>query len=282
MKSFRICIQNIRKWSSNNRIKMSFILAVLCVYIYTSGIGTLGDYMGAKSSPWLFPFLFSYRYMKIVFMAPVIFMFCDAPFVDANQVYIMLRTNRKKWCIGQMMYIWAASFLYGAVLLLSSVLVNISHIEWNTKWGEVLGAAGTTNALSKLNLQYSTVRVSSRIIKYYTPLQAMFFSFLVMWLSFVFIGMIIYVLNVLTKTKMAGSITASFLVLLTAVVDGFVGYTWISPISWNSLNNIDVGGFTEYPRITYILLVYGIVILVCMVLSIILSKKQEIIVQEER
>ena len=77
MKLFRVCMQNIRKWNSNNRIKIIFLFAIMCVAIYTDGIGTLSDNMGIKVSPWIYPFLFSYRYMKIVFMIPILFIFCD-------------------------------------------------------------------------------------------------------------------------------------------------------------------------------------------------------------
>ena len=59
MKSFRICFQNVRKWGSNNRIKMVMVFAIMCVILYTSGIGELSDSMGMKCSPWIFPFLFT-------------------------------------------------------------------------------------------------------------------------------------------------------------------------------------------------------------------------------
>lgn len=280
MKSFRICMQNIRKWASNNRIKMCLALAVLFVYSYTNGIGILSMNMGEKVSPWLFPFLFSFRYMKIVFMAPIVFIFCDAPFIDANQTYIMLRTKRSTWCVGQILYIFAGSFLYAAILFLSTIVFHIGHMEWNSGWGNVLGAAGTTSILSGLNLNYTTISISSRIIRYFTPLQAMIYSFIIMWLSFVFIGLLIYVLNVVTKTKLVGVLVASFLVVLTAVVDGFPYLAWLSPITWNSLNCIDVGGMTLYPSIVYVLGMYIGMITIMIIIAIIMSKKQEIIISD--
>ena len=281
MKSFRICMQNIRKWSSNSRIKMCLVLSVLFVYAYTKGIGTLSAYLGKDVSPWIYPFLFTYRYMKIVFMAPIIFIFCDAPFVDTNQMYVMLRTKRSTWCRGQLLYIVTGSFLYAMLLMLSSMFVNIGHMEWNTAWGDVLGVAATTNILSGMQLNYTTIKVSSKIVLYFTPLQAMFFSFILMWLSFIFIGLIIYVLNVATRTKLAGVFTAGFFVLLTALADGNTRLTWFSPISWNSLNIIDVGKTTTYPTIDYVLAMYIGMIIILAVLAVILGRKQEIIVQEE-
>ena len=77
MKSFRICMQNIRKWGSNSRIKMCLIMSFLFVYSYISGMWKIIPLVGEKMNPWIFPFLLCWRFMKIVFMAPIVFIFCD-------------------------------------------------------------------------------------------------------------------------------------------------------------------------------------------------------------
>ena len=129
MKSFRICMQNIRKWGSNSRIKMCLIMSFLFVYSYISGMWKIIPLVGEKMNPWIFPFLFCWRFMKIVFMAPIVFIFCDAPFIDSNQSYVMLRTSRKKWCFGQVLYIYAGSVIYAFVLFFSTIIINIGHIR---------------------------------------------------------------------------------------------------------------------------------------------------------
>ena len=88
--------------------------------------------------------------------------------------------------------------------------------------------------------------------------------------------------NVFTKTRFAGNLVAAFLILLTAVVDGKPLLTWLSPMSWNSLNNIDVAGITKYPTIIYVLFMYLMIIGISIFLILFIGKKQEIIVQEER
>jgi hypothetical protein len=103
-----------------------------------------------------------------------------------------------------------------------------------------------------------------------------------MWLSFVFTGLVIYVINVITKTRTAGVFAAGFLVLLTAVVDGSPRGTWFSPISWNSLSKLDVAGMTLYPTIQYVLAMYVGMICVLVALAVVFGKKQEIVIQEGR
>lgn len=282
MKSFRICIQDIRKWGSNNRIKMCLVMSVLFVYTYTQGLGTLAVYVGEEVNPWIYPFLFTFRYMKIMYLVLLISIFCDAPFVDNNQVYVMLRTKRTTWCIGQIMYIVAASVIFSIWLLISSVLINIGHMQWGKDWGQVLGAAGTTSALNVLGIKNSTVSVSSIVIRYYEPYQAMIITFLIMVLSFIVIGLTVYVFNVLTKTKIAGVLIAGFFVMFTAVVDDSPKLTWFSPMSWNSLDKIDVAGTTMYPTIGYVLIMYVVIIAVLSAAALLLCRRQEIIAEEEK
>ena len=110
----------------------------------------------------------------------------------------------------------------------------------------------------------------------------MFFSFLLMFLSFVFLGMIIYVVNVLSKSTVAGSVAASVLIIMTALVDGYVSLVKFSPVSWNSLNNVDVGGYTIFPHIEFILTFYIVTIIVFIIISLSICEKQEIVVRKER
>ncbi len=274
MKSFRICMQNIRKWNSNPRIWMTFTLALLFAYMYTKGMSVACDYVEDDMSPWLYPFLFTYRYMKIIFMFPIVFIFCDAPFIDENQPYVMLRTKRITWSIGQVLYIYIGSFIYMLFLAIAPLIVNIGHVRWMASWGDVIGMCGSTNLLQAAGVNYSTIQILGKIIKYYTPFQAMLFSCLLTWMSFVIIGLVIYGFNVVSNTRYVGVGIAAFLILLTAVVDGKPKWTYYSPMSWNSLNNIDIGGLTSYPSIDYIMGLYLILIVVLTILSVVAGKRQ--------
>lgn len=118
-----------------------------------------------------------------------------------------------------------------------------------------------------------TVKVLGIVIKYFTPVQAMFFSALLMWLSFVLTGLIIYVFNIITGTKFIGVCVASFFIIFTAVADGKSMITRVSPMSWNSLNNIDIGGMTEYPGIVYVLTLYIVMIVVLSVIAVAAGRK---------
>lgn len=282
MKAVRICMQNIRKWGGNRRILMCIAMTTLLVYSYTKDLSVLCNYMGQKMNPWIFPFLFAFRYMRIVFMIPVVFIFCDAPFVDTNQTYVMLRTKRNIWSMGQILYIIVSSFLYTLFHLLLTIIFNIQYMQWGTTWGDVLGNAGTSGIMVNLNIRYTTVGISASIIRYFTPAQAMFFSFILMWLSFIFIGMLIYAINILTKSKGISIIVTGFLILLNAVVEGKPYWCKFSPLSWNYIGCIDVGGRTQYPTITYVLCMYILMIVIFGIIAVAAGNKREVVVYNEQ
>lgn len=274
MKSIRICVQNLRKWLGNSRIYIAFVIVFLFTLIYTKGLWLVADNFGEKLSIYIFPFLTTYRYMKIIYLFPLLLLFCDAPFVDANQQFVMIRSSRLSWGIGQMLYIICGSFFYALFMLLSSIVVNIGHIQMGTSWGKSLILAGTTNICSILGIQYDTVQISSIIVKYYTPAQAMLWSFLFLWMICIILGLIIYDFNILFQSNIVGLFVAGFLILFTAVVDGIQQWIWYSPVSWSSLNNIDVAKTTSLPGIYFVLFVYIGAILALLIAGAVLSRSR--------
>lgn len=274
MKSIRICVQNLRKWLGNSRIYIAFVIVFLFTLIYTKGLWLVADNFGEKLSIYIFPFLTTYRYMKIIYLFPLLLLFCDAPFVDANQQFVMIRSSRLSWGIGQMLYIICGSFFYALFMLLSSIIVNIGHIQMGASWGKSLILAGTTNICSVLGIQYDTVQISSIIVKYYTPAQAMLWSFLFLWMICIILGLIIYDFNILFQSNIVGLFAAGFLILFTAVVDGIQQWIWYSPVSWSSLNNIDVAKTTSLPGIYFVLFVYIGAILALLIAGAVLSRSR--------
>ena len=274
MKSIRICIQNMRKWIGNSRIIVSLIVIFLFTYLYTKGLWKISDYTGEKLSPYIFPFLTTYRYMKILYLFPVIMIFSDAPFIDSNQQFVMVRSGRLSWGIGQMLYIVVGSFCYTMFMLLSSIIVNIGHIQLDTSWGKGLILAATTNLTSALGIQYDTVKVTGSIVRYYTPAQAMLWSFVFLWMICTILGLIIYDLNILFKSNAVGVLVTGFMVFFTAIVDEVQQFMWFSPVTWSSLNNIDVAKTTSLASFYFVLYMYSGAIVILFIMGALLSRSR--------
>ncbi|MCI5890130.1 MAG: hypothetical protein MRZ68_02905 [Lachnospira sp.] len=224
--------------------------------------------------------------MKIIYLILVVFIFCDAPFIDTNQPYVFLRCNRNIWSIGQVLYIIIGSFIMVTMLFVSTIIVNIRYIRWDSTWGDVISYASVTNVLANMGLSNDTIGFSGKIVKYFSPLQAIAFTTLLLWMSFMLIGLIIYVINIITRSQLLGILTVSFLVMLSSGVDMLPGSIkeraiWFSPFSWNTLNNIKVTATSELPTIDYILGMYiGMIVILC-IIAVVAGRKLVIDVHEE-
>ena len=259
--SLIVAIQNIRKWRTNYRIWILVILTMIFVQCYTKEISTNALAMGMKSSPWLYPFLYTDRYIRILFMLPLIFIYCDAPFIDKNQIYIM------------------TSAMYFSLIATMTIVLNIRNIEYMNDWGKVLG----TLAFSNVPLVKGTaVTISTYILTYFTPTQAMFFTWLLSVLCGGILGLIIYGCNVISKSKVVGIVASGFLVILSAAVSGNEMAQWFSPVSWTTLNKLDVGKLTQYPTFTYVMVVYmtAIIILSVWIIKVIEKKDVGVMIRE--
>jgi hypothetical protein len=226
-----------------------------------------------KMSPWIFPFLYSAKYVKILFFAPLLLLFCDAPFIDPTQPYVISRSGRIAWSLGQLLYVIVLSGLYCVFLLLISNLFIITHVEPSWEWGPVLGTLGNTGAAQSMGL-LSTV--SPRTLFYFSPVQATCFTLLLSWFSCVFLGLVIYALNSLTNTRSLGILFAASFLVLDSAAGAYHLVAHFSPVSWSNLDYIDIGGLSAYPSITYVYCAFAIVSGVLIVLSIVANKRQEI------
>ena len=252
----QICFQNFRKWKTDYRIWLIAIIVLLMTHSYIQDVSKIADLLETSQTAWNFPFLYAQFYMKLLFTLPLLFLFCDAPFMDANQLFVIVRAGRTKWCIGQMLYILLASAVYYLYVMALTILLPLQRIEWSTDWGALLNTIARTDIAADQGARF--LFVSSDVLTYFTPIQAMWFTFLVSWLGGAFLGMIVYCCNVWLKSSMAGSIVGAVMILLSAFLanDYWTGTKWFSPFSWNTLNMIDIAGLTRNPPFWYVMTFY--------------------------
>ncbi len=270
--SILIAFQNIRKWRTDYRIWMLAILMGIITHSNTVAISQVALEMGEKVAPWIFPFLYTDRYVLILYMVPLIFLYCDAPFIDNNQLFVLLRSKRTPWIIGQVLYIVLTSVIYFTTLTILPIVLHIRHITYMDDWGMVLGRM----AISGTALVEGTAfTVSNHIVTYFTPQQAMFYAWLLSVLFGIFIGIMICMLNIITKHRIVAMVVAGFVVLFQTLARS-MEMKWFSPASWAVLPNLDVGGRTALPTIGYVLIIYLVGILFMSIAVVIRFRKMDI------
>ena len=257
---------NVRKWPGNPRIWVIGLLLASFLYSLLAYVRTFCVDAGLGVTPWLFPFLMDDPYLVFVFMLGILLLFCDAPFVDAHQSSLIIRMGKTTWALGQIFYIMVASALYFAVVIVLSNLLMFPHVGFSAHWGQIIGTLAQTNAAAYYNVPFF---FNYRIMLDYSPFSAMAWSFCLAWLIGVFLGLLHFVVN---QSLGRGFGTALALVLIFLPFFAFdpgggklfvldiagvcrnITLDYFSPVSWASLNSIDVIGYKPLPPRLYALL----------------------------
>ena len=273
-RSWQMCLFSFRKWSTNHRVWIAIILLFILTHAYTIDYSSFCNNMNIKMSPCIFPFLYNVRYIKILFFSPLLLIFCDAPFIDPSQPYVIYRSGKTAWSIGQILYIMMTSAMYFAFLFLISNLFILNNVDFSIDgWGKAFGTLANTNASTAMGLR---TFISKRVLTYFTPWQAVWFTFLLSWLSGTFLGLLMYSINSISGFRSLGIIASAFFIILDAAVLGYPHAVWLSPVSWSSVDNIDIGNMSQLPHIAYVYTAFFLIISVLIASSIITNRKQHI------
>ena len=275
-----VCTQNLRKWATDYRMWTIAALLIVMIMLYVDDMQKIAARLGTKISIWIFPLLYTQAHTKLIFTLPVILMFCNAPFTDKNQVFVYTRITRAKWLSGQILYIFSASAVYYLFIFLLTIFTTFFIAEPSLEWGKLLNTAANSNVAQAVEANF--VNIPRIILEYYTPVQATLLTFLTSWLSAVLLGLIVFLCNLVSGTRFLGIVASSMLVVWTVLVamGGWGDCMRFSPISWNTLNNIDVGYTTSNPTFGYCVSVYAGLIALLTAGIILGGKKKSLEVKE--
>lgn len=280
--SFAVCAQNLRKWQTDQRVWVIYVLLAIMVWIYVDDMRKLSSELGGDMPIWIFPFIYQQFHTKLIYTLPLVLLFCNAPFTDQNQVFVYMRTGRAKWLCGQVLYIITASaFYYFFILAVSlfSTLISGGSGSLN-EWGATLKTLANSNAA--MYFQHPFVEVSYTVVKFFTPLQAVWFTFLLSWINAVNIGLIIFLFNLASGSRFLGVLLSSAVIVFSAVTDDYALPNALpySPVSWITLNNIDVGKTTTNPTFGYCMIVYAVMLAVLLAGIFTLGRRRSLDIRE--
>ena len=122
-----ICLQNFRKWQKDYRIWTIAAILFILILENTRKFSDLSADLGVSSSIWQYPFLYSQYHLKLIFTLPLLLMFCNAPFIDQNALFLIVRCKRKAWITGQILYIIVSSAVYYLFIFLCTVITALPY-----------------------------------------------------------------------------------------------------------------------------------------------------------
>lgn len=225
----RISRYNMKMISENLRIPMVMCIVFLFIVQNLSSVLLFSKAVNISVTPYAFPFLVNDYVCQFVIIAGAVVLFCNAPFEDEGYQYMLPRTGRVSWAVGQVIYIFKISLLYIFDLVAATVIPFIGHMQLGTDWGKIWGTLGKTDAGSRFGLNFS---VSKYILSHYSPMNAVVVSILLEWACIVWIGLLIYFGNKITNKSM-GVIAGAFMTLLdVCVANDWVDWAYgFSPVS---------------------------------------------------
>ena len=279
-KAFCIAAYSIRQWLTDPRVISLFILMVLFIWNDLTVIGDLTGMTGIYTNPLIFPFFSSDPVKQLVLLSGVVFLFSDAPFINSNQLYVIARSKRRPWALGQVFYILLASALYFLILMGVSVLVLLPYASFETNgWGKIVNTLAQTDAGAQLHLQFA---VPMKIVSNYTPLEAFGLSFLLCWGVGCFLGLVMFVINLKFNKRVGLAVSAVILFLDLLAINMFpVKYLHFSPVSLSRLSVFDPSGASSCPTIGYAFVFFGAGIVILSVLASVCFKKTPIEIAPE-
>lgn len=269
IKVIRIAYYSLKKTFTGSKIYIALILSFMYIQFMLNPVKVFAENVHIGVAPYVFPFLLTSSYSVKIFLLLVILLFCNAPFMDETQLYILVRTGRKRWCAGQILYIMLLSGLYTLLLILFTVLALTPQLSIEIGWGKVINTLAQTGIAAAQGIPIS---FDYTIILKYHPIAAMVLEGFLCWLLFVLFGNIIFTVN-MKISKFAGNIIAVSLVFFQMISEEISPFlTYFSPASWVSLSFLDIDNTNQYPGVSYALIVMVIANFVFITVSIISIK----------
>lgn len=196
--AFCIAKQNFSGWGRNPRIWLTFILAaVLCLMLSDQIISQAVRYETSMQT--FEPFIWTYGDASSVMLSSLllILLFADMPFVNPATPYWLVRTKRRVWLAGQIVYVVLATAVYNLFLLLMLCLLGAPFSYVGNVWSRTAAMLGYGGSES------ITVPVSIKTMESSTPYRCAAVVFGLVLLYTLFVAVFMLFLN-LTAGHMAG------------------------------------------------------------------------------
>lgn len=275
-----ICNLNFRKWLSNTRIQIIFLLDFLIIYNYLEGIRSFTNLVKVSVTLWSLPFFMTTFNSLIPIMLGFIFIYCNAPFLDEQQPYLIIRVGRMVFIVAQILYIFVSSLVYTIFIFLMTVFCSLPRLAFSLEWGKIFKTLALTNAGSQFNV---ALNIPDSLMSQNSPMEAIAKQILLLWLIGCFLGFLIFVFNI-RFSRIVGISCASLFVFLDMFADffrmshGYFGNKiyYFSPVSWANLTIFKSDPAETLPTFTYACFILIFLIIILVAIIIILFRKRTI------
>ena len=204
----------------------------------------------------------------------IILLFCNAPFTDEQQLFVMLRVGKLRWFVGQILYIILASVCYFGIIVLMTIFRFFPYIGVSIEWGDALRNGSMENIFG--------ASVPLKVLEQFSPIQAFGYAFGISVGVGIVFGLLILLIN-MHKESVWGIGTAViwlasslFVTLFVTKVENFLKCFTIT--EWCDLQIYMNGTYSL--SLTYTVLFLVVLIIIFTVGILISTKKYNIRIVE--
>jgi len=260
--------------------KFYLIMIMLFLFIRSNlePVRHFSNTVGIGISPYTFAILMNGMLFPVIVLIGFLFLICDAPFIQQGYLFLVARSGKMMWGIGECLFLFTTSFFYAIMIDLFSVINLAPDIEWGLEWGKAILTLMRTNAYDKFNINdWNPVVVNN-----YTALEANVKTFLLLLLLLWGISLLLFGINYICKNHFGIVLGILIIFFDLALYNLFsVQYYKFSLVSLMKLSVI-TGVDRWSPTFLYAVLFLGGVCLIGMVLIILMLKLKKGICLEDR
>lgn len=183
---------------------------------------------------WYFLNVMTNHFMCGAIGLSAVYLFSNAPYLNRNGMYQMIRQGKYKWLLSQLGSIILSGFSFTAVLFFTGWIRMLPHMDWTLSWGRMMKTLAVTNAASQLNV---TFVLKPSFMQSMEAWQAGLLAFMLDSFVFILIGFLLLAIGLLCNHRMTALIFTGILAIVP-----FVANSWnlsrhlminlFSPVSW--------------------------------------------------
>lgn len=223
--------------------KKTIVLLVIIGFILDNGVRRLirnamqvGQPVGIFEG---FIMCLNHPYYLILFLVGFIFIMGSIPRLDSGQVFLIYRTGKKNWFLGEVMQVAVSAFVYILLLLAGCVISTLKYCYVGNIWSNF--TVYYEEAYKPL-LSDSNRLIDGQVFRYYTPYASALHGILLLTLCLTLMGSIILFCAVMDK-KLPGIVINLCLIFFVLIFNNsHAAVMWISPFchAFLALHNIFV------------------------------------------
>lgn len=232
-----VATEGIKKWITQPRMYVVALSVFVFAWTQIKGIRACLAEQNLGMTYCFASFLFSCFICTLFLYLSVILMFCDAPFIDRQQLFVIVRSGKSNWFLGKIIYIFFASIIFTVCVNLVCWLELFPYIGFGNKWGDMaLQVVRDSEGLGGLGGNF---HLTERTLEMFSPGKAFALQFFIVMSTNIFLGLLTFFIN-LHKSRTYGSAVALSVVIISSLLQYIGDYKnvlqYVSVVTWGNLS----------------------------------------------